>query len=106
MQNNFARFFGRFAGRLRIAFLTDSYHPSTGMKSISLKIDESLDHWLQSEARRQGRTKSEIVRAILERERDGKPGASLHGLMQGVCGSLQGAPRDLSRNQRKYIKGF
>jgi hypothetical protein len=77
------------------------------MKSLTFRIEEGLHRWLESEARLLGWTKSEIVRDALEDKRKGKSRKpSLHGIMKDACVSLKGAPRDLSRNQRTYMKGF
>jgi predicted DNA-binding protein len=78
----------------------------TIMKTLTLRIGGVLDRWLTDEAKHLGRTKSEIVReAILER-RNGKRPLSLHDRMKDVCGIIKGAPRDMSRNVEKYLKGF
>jgi len=77
------------------------------MKSLTLRIEEGLHRWLETEARRLGRTKSEIVREALEDKRKGKSRKpSLHDIMKDACGSIKGAPKDLSRNQRKHMNGF
>ena len=73
------------------------------MKTITLKVDESLDHWLKAEAKKLGRTKSEIAREALELRRNGQQGQSMHDIMKDVSGVIKGGPRDLSTN-RKYLK--
>lgn len=73
------------------------------MKTLTLKIDESLHHWLESEARQVGRTKSELAREALQQWRKGKLGPSLHDLMKDVCGIIKTGPRDLATN-KKYLK--
>ena len=75
------------------------------MKTISLKIDERLNHWLANEARRLGRTKSDIAREALEQKRNGGGRRSLHDIMQDVCGVIKGGPKDYASN-RKYLRGF
>jgi predicted DNA-binding protein len=75
------------------------------MKTMSLKIDEAMDRWLESEAQRLGRTKSDIAREALDQRRKGANGRpSLHDLAKEACGSIKNGPRDLSRNHRKYLK--
>jgi predicted transcriptional regulator len=76
------------------------------VKTLTLRIDETLDRWLDEEAQRLGRTKSDVVRDALVLRQNGKKQASVHALMRGVCGSLKGAPRDVSSNVRKYLKGL
>jgi len=76
------------------------------MKTLTLKVDAGLANWLETEAKRLGRTKSQIAREALERGRQGKAAPSVHDLMKDVCGSIKGAPRDMARNMKKYMKGF
>jgi hypothetical protein len=83
--------------------MTRSYY-KYGMKTLTLRIQDSLDQWLTQEAIRLGRTKSEIVREALVRASNGRRKVSLHDRMKGVCGIVKG-PRDLSTNP-KYLEGF
>ena len=76
----------------------------TCMKTLTLRIQESLDQWLTQEARRLGRTKSEIARQAISRARQGRKKLSLHDRMKDVCGIIRG-PRDLSTNP-KHLEGF
>jgi hypothetical protein len=75
------------------------------MKTISLKLDETLANWLENEARKLGRTKSEVAREALERSRNGKLGPSVHDIMKDVCGISKRGPRDLATN-KKYMRNF
>jgi ribbon-helix-helix CopG family protein len=75
------------------------------MKTVTVRITEPLDRWLETEARRLGRTKSEIVRQALIQHRNGEKQVSLHDRMKDVCGIFKGGPRDLSTNP-KYMEGF
>jgi hypothetical protein len=79
---------------------------NSAMKTLTLRLDAGLDRWLAEEARRLGRTKSEIVRAAILQQRNGKKPLSVHDRMKSVCGSVKGAPRDVSSNLKKYLKGF
>ena len=74
------------------------------MKTLTLRIQESLDQWLAQEAKRLGRTKSDIAREALLRASNGRRKLSLHDRMKDVCGIIKG-PRDLSTNP-KYLKGL
>jgi len=77
------------------------------MKTLTLRIQKSLDNWLSLEAKRLGRTKSEIAREALDRARNGhKKNLSMHDRMKDLCGIIKGAPPDLSTNMKKYLKGF
>jgi predicted transcriptional regulator len=75
------------------------------MKTLTVKIDDSLDHWLGNEAKRLGRTKSEIVREALLEQQNGEKPLSLHDRMKDVCGIIKRGPRDLATNPR-YMEGF
>ncbi len=72
------------------------------MVTISLKVPDPLLHDLEAEARRQGRSKSALIRdslqASLLRKRTKKPLSCLD-LMGPLVGSFHG-PRDLSTNRR------
>jgi predicted transcriptional regulator len=76
------------------------------MKALTLRIDPTLDRWLADEAKRLGRTKSQVVREALAQQRNGKRALSVHDRMKDVCGSIKAGPRDTSANIRKYLKGF
>ena len=80
------------------------YYP-WNMKTLTLKIDETLDGWLNQEAKRLGRTKSEIVRQTLSQQRNEKKMPTLHDRMKDFCGIIKGGSRDLATNP-KYMKGF
>jgi predicted transcriptional regulator len=75
------------------------------MKTISLKLDAGLHGWLEQQAKRLGRTKSEIARRALEKSRAENPAPSCHDRMQVACGSLHSGVRDLATN-KKHMKGF
>jgi predicted transcriptional regulator len=74
------------------------------MKTLTLRINDPLDRWLAEEAKRLGRTKSEIVREAIMQRRNGQKPLSLHDRMKDVCGIIKG-PRDLSTNP-KHFEGF
>jgi metal-responsive CopG/Arc/MetJ family transcriptional regulator len=77
------------------------------MKTISLKLPESLDKQICWEARRRGTTKSKVVRNAIEsyvKQRPAKVKGSWLELAGDLIGSLEG-PSDLSTN-KKYMEGF
>jgi predicted DNA-binding protein len=77
------------------------------MKTISLKVPEALDSKLSAAARRLKRTKSAVVREVLEDYLDkSKPakGVSCYDLAADLVGCFEG-PTDLSTN-KKYMEGF
>ena len=71
------------------------------MKTFTVKLDEPSEQWLADQARKLGRTKSDIVRDLIARQRTSKHGRrTLHDRMKDVCGSVKGLPRDLSSNKK------
>jgi hypothetical protein len=77
------------------------------MKTISLKLPETLRHRLERAARERGQSKSEVVRAALEQFFNGErvitPGSALEAVQPWI-GCVEG-PGDLSTNP-KYMEGF
>jgi Arc/MetJ-type ribon-helix-helix transcriptional regulator len=74
------------------------------MKTISLKLPISLSVRLERVARERGQSKSEIVRAALERHlKDERPTSALE-LAGDLVGCGEG-PTDLSTNPR-YMEGY
>jgi Arc/MetJ-type ribon-helix-helix transcriptional regulator len=78
------------------------------MQTISLKLPDVLLRELESEARLRRVTKSELVRASLEKAltkgREGA-GVSCYDLARDLAGKVKGLPRDLATNPA-YLKGF
>ncbi|MCC6123421.1 MAG: ribbon-helix-helix protein, CopG family [Pirellulales bacterium] len=77
------------------------------MKTISLKLPEALDSKLSAAARRSKRTKSAVVREVLEDYLNGTAPAkkvSCYDLTADLCGIFDGPP-DLSTN-KNYMEGF
>jgi Ribbon-helix-helix protein, copG family len=78
------------------------------MKTISLKLNDTLLQKLQRAARQQGQSKSAVVRAALEQFLNGahappQPVSALE-LAGNLVGCVEG-PGDLSTNP-KYMEGF
>jgi hypothetical protein len=67
------------------------------MKTVTVKLPESLAEWLARRARELGRPQSDLVREALQRTREGSGGSSCHDLFADVCGVIDG-PKDLSTN--------
>lgn len=90
-----------------IARCIGAYYPWF-VQTISLKLPEVLLRQLESEARARRITKSELVRASLEKAlaegSEGK-GGSCYDLARDLAGKLRGLPRDLATNPA-YLKGF
>ena len=75
------------------------------MKTLTVKLDSSLQRWVALEAKRLKLSKSGITRLALEKHRKGDTFISVHDIMKDVCGSVKSGPRDLATNP-KYMKGF
>ena len=77
------------------------------MKTMSLKLPESLDEKLIATAAKRGASKSALVREALETYMNNgesiRPGSCLEAT-QGLIGCVEG-PRDLSFD-KKHMKGF
>lgn len=74
------------------------------MKTVSLKLPASLGVKLERAAKKTGLSKSEVVRAALERFLQTERPMSALELAGGLVGSCEG-PEDLSTNP-KYLEGF
>lgn len=76
------------------------------MSTISLKLPAVLARRLEAEARKTGRSKSEVVRDALERSfhREGENKATFYELTSHLAGCGKG-PGDLSTN-KKHLSDF
>ena len=74
------------------------------MKTITVKLPETLAASLSRRARELGRPQSDLVRDALQRALGGTDGGTCHDLFGDVCGVIDG-PRDLSTNPM-HMSGF
>ena len=74
------------------------------MKTLTVKLPESLVVWLARRSKALGCPQSDLIRDALERFRDEDSATNCHNLMADVCGGMSG-PRDLSTNP-KFLDGF
>jgi Arc/MetJ-type ribon-helix-helix transcriptional regulator len=82
------------------------------MKTLSVKLPESLAKWLAGESKQTRRSRSELVREALEEKRNGpangarraKKPMTMAEAMEDLRGTISG-PRDLSTNP-KYFDDF
>jgi hypothetical protein len=77
------------------------------LKTISFKLPEALDSKLSAAARRLKRTKSAVVRDVLEEylDKSGRAkGVSCLDLCADLVGCFEG-PTDLASN-KKYMEGY
>jgi hypothetical protein len=91
---------------MRNIIMAERYY-QCAMKTISLKLTEALDNKLSAAARRQKRTKSSVVREVLEDYLEKSSSAkriSCLELASDLAGAFEG-PSDLSTN-KKHMEGF
>ena len=77
------------------------------MKTLSLRVSDTLDRSLQREAKRRRTSKTALVKKVLEdhfASDNGHKKATVGELAGDLIGSLEG-PGDLSYNP-KYLEGF
>jgi Arc/MetJ-type ribon-helix-helix transcriptional regulator len=73
-----------------------------GMKTLSVKLPEPLANWVTDRSRTLGRTQSEVVRDVLERERTGGSRMkTCRDLLADLDGFFDG-PKDLSTHRRHF----
>ena len=78
------------------------------MRTISLKLPDSLLARLEKESRLRRTNKSALVRTALERElspKKAKRKPSCFDLARDLAGSIKGLPKDIATNP-KYMEGF
>jgi predicted transcriptional regulator len=68
------------------------------MKTLTVKVPESLDKKLRQVAKRRGQPVSEVARAALRRETDGG-GMDFETAAAKYRGMLKGGPADLSTRE-------
>jgi len=75
------------------------------MKSLTIRLPESLAAEIEAESRTRKVSRSDVVRERLEkpyRANTGKAGG-MRELLGDLIGSVQGLPSDLSANKNKYL---
>jgi hypothetical protein len=78
------------------------------MTTVTVKLPGKLNVRLAAEAGRKHMTKSAVIRQLLEnalRSPTAGSEASCYELTKDLCGSIHGAPRDLSSN-KKHLEGY
>jgi predicted DNA-binding protein len=78
------------------------------MTTVTVKLPTELDLRLEAEAKRKRTSKSAVIRQLVEdglRANGRRAVHSCYELAKDLCGSIKGAPRDLSTN-KKYLEGF
>ena len=75
------------------------------MKTLTVRLPEALAAQIESEARKRGMSKSDIVRERLER--DVAPPVDIPPALADIAdliGSVDGLPRDLSARKKHYLR--
>jgi len=73
-------------------------------ESLTIRVDGELMRGLESEARRAGTSKGEIVRDALRHRLKKKSKPTAFDALSSLCGIMEGPP-DLSTN-KKYLANF
>ena len=75
------------------------------MKTITVRLPESLAAALEAESRRRGLSKSDVVRERLERApaAAAEPGAPSYDIAD-LIGCVDGLPADLSARKKHYLR--
>jgi hypothetical protein len=73
------------------------------VKTLSIRLPDPLARWVTQRAHESGRTQSEIVRDLLEREQNSKRKSI--GQALSALGTFKGIHSDVSAN-KKYLEGY
>lgn len=73
------------------------------MKSVSVRLPDSLVDEIEAEARKRKMSKTDIIRERLEKAQSSTSPDQWRDLLSRVAGSVEG-PVDLSSNVKKYLK--
>jgi hypothetical protein len=73
------------------------------MKTLTVRLPEVLAAEIETESRKRGLSKSDIVRERLLRGRDGELPPALDDIAD-LIGSIDGLPSDLSARKKHYLR--
>jgi hypothetical protein len=74
------------------------------MKSVTIRLPDSLADDIEAEARRRKMSKTDIMRERLSRTTESAKVPSSLEAIADLIGSIDGLPADLSRNKKAYLK--
>ena len=75
------------------------------MKTLTVRLPESLVAQIEAESRRRKLSKSDIVRERLTlADRSHGHGSAAYDAIADLIGSVEGLPADLSANTKKYLR--
>jgi predicted DNA-binding protein len=77
----------------------------TPVRTVTIKLPDSLARRLQQTVARRGATQSEVIREALEAHLAAPSAGSCLELVGDLAGSVRRGPPDLSSNKRR-LKGF
>ena len=94
-------------GKVRIAALPPAYYISP-MKTLVVRIPESVAAEIETIARARGVSKSEVARERLARPREATPGDDPLASIRDLIGSVESddLPTDLSARKKHYLKAW
>jgi Arc/MetJ-type ribon-helix-helix transcriptional regulator len=73
------------------------------MKTLTVRLPETLVAQIEAESRRRRLSKSDVVRERLTR-RGSRPRSAALDTIADLIGSIDGLPRDLSARKKRYLK--
>ena len=75
------------------------------MKTLTVRLPETLVAQIETESRRRKLSKSDVVRErLMQTPRPGRHQAPLLDAIADLIGSVDGLPSDLSSRTKKYLK--
>jgi Arc/MetJ-type ribon-helix-helix transcriptional regulator len=75
------------------------------MKTLTVRLPESLAAQIEAESRERNVSKSDVIRERLELAgSSGKPKSAGYEAIADLIGSIDDLPSDLSSNMKKYLK--
>ena len=72
------------------------------VKTVTVKLEPEQVSWLEEQAGRRRRSRSEIIRELIDQRRELNAGRSLLARAEDLCGAWS-APKDLST---RALKGY
>lgn len=75
-----------------------------GMRTLTVRLPETLAAEIEAESRKRRISKSDVVRERLQREQSGAQPASPLDQIADLIGSVDGLPEDLSARKKYYLR--
>jgi molecular chaperone GrpE (heat shock protein) len=74
------------------------------MKSVTIRLPDSLAEDIEAEAQRRKMSKTDIIRERLSRNVESARVPASFEAIADLIGSIDGLPTDLSRNKKAYLR--